>query len=91
VELTCAVLPVDEILGGRQTFLIDGRQRDVATAGVLDSLRAVGLRPRMDLTTGTELLSKFRVLWIELALGFLFGAEVIEIAEELVEGLNPSF
>jgi hypothetical protein len=42
----------------------------------------------MQHASGTEILSELRVLRIVLVLRFLFGIEVVEIAEEFVEAVQ---
>ena len=56
-------------------------------AGVLDLLRAVGLRPAVDHAARAEALLEGRVLGVVLVLGLLLGVQVVEVAEELVEAV----
>src|SRR5262249_48381329 len=73
---------VDELLCGTEELFIDRRHAsDVERAGILDT----PVRVRVDDASRTVLLSELRILRIEVPLGFLFGVQVIEIAEELVE------
>src|ERR1700761_1597230 len=77
-------LTADEVLRRPQELLIHGGHAcDIQWTGVFDL--AVGRR--LDDAARPILLPESRVLRIEIAFRLLFGVEMIEIAEELVEAV----
>ena len=57
-------------------------------AGVLDCLSALAVGFAFQYSARTELLLELRVLGIVRILGLLFGVEMIEVAEELIESMQ---
>ena len=85
----CVVLTADEIRCGVAELLVDGLHPFLGQRpGVLDALGAVRVGPGVQNPARPELLPKRRVLRIVRQLGFLFGVEVIQVAEELVEAVH---
>src|SRR5690606_32537171 len=83
-RLVGLVLAVDEVLGGREKLLVDGLHAlGVERAGILD----LAIREGMDDAPGPVFLPEFWILRIEIAFRLLFGVQVVEIAEELVEAV----
>src|SRR5262249_13633802 len=79
------MLAVYEILGGREKFLVDRLHAlRGQRAGVLDL--AVGVA--MQHATWSKTLAEIRIFRIVRVLRLLFGVEVIEVAEELVEAVR---
>ena len=81
---------VDEGEGMVRHLFIDGLHALLGErTGILDLLSALAVRPGVQHAPGTEALLEGRVLRIvRVLLGFLFGVEVVEIAEELVEAVR---
>ena len=82
-------LALDEVLGGGDGFVVDGLHALLGQrAGVLDLLAALAVGPGLKHATRAEFLAELRVLWIVQVLRLLFGVQVIEVAEELVEAVH---
>ena len=75
-----------------QDLLVDGLHPFTGQrAGVLDALRSVAVRPRVDDAARAEGLAEVREVGlgrIVLVLGFLLRVEVVQVAEELVEAVH---
>ena len=83
------MLAFDEIDCGVTEFFVDGLHPLLGQrAGVFDALGAVAVGPGVQDTAGAELLAEFRVFGIVGFFGLLFGVEVIQVAEELVEAVH---
>ena len=83
------VLALDEIDCGVAEFVVAGFHPLLGQrAGVLDALGAVAVGPGVQHAAGPELLPELRILRIVGQFGFLFGVEVIQVAEELVEAVH---
>jgi hypothetical protein len=66
-------------------LLVDGRHaRDAERPGVLDAAVGIGV----DHAARAVLLLELRILRVVVALGLLFGIQVIKVAEELVEAVR---
>ena len=77
-------LALDEVLAGREEFLVDGLHAlGVERTGVLDLAIGVG----MDHAAGAILLLELRIFRIEISFGFLLGIQVIEVAKEFIESV----
>ena len=87
-----APCPVMKSIAAAQELVVDGLHALLGErAGVLDPLRAVGVGPRVDDPAGPEALLEVREvlgLGVVVELGLLFGVEVVEVAEELVEAVR---
>jgi len=83
------VYQVDRLhsLSGQRAGVLDGLLTDLAKAWVDGWIVDIG-GLASDHTARTELGAEFGVLWIIGVLGFFFGIEVIEIAEEFVEAMH---
>ena len=76
--------PVHEIKRKLGDFFIDGfHTLHVQRAGILDLAVCDGMND----TPGAEFLGEFRILWVILIFRFVFGVQVIQIPEELVESV----
>jgi hypothetical protein len=83
------VLVLDEIDCGVAEFAVTGFHPLLGErAGVLDALGAVAVGPGVQHTAGPELLAELRILRVVRQFRFLFGVEVIQVAEELVEAVH---
>jgi len=83
------VLARDEIYCGVAEFAVTGFHPLLGErAGVLDALGAVAVGPGVQHAAGPELLAELGILWVVRQFGFLFGVEVIQVAEELVEAVH---
>jgi hypothetical protein len=100
-RLSGLVLPVDEAhrgsqellvhrfhaLGAEWTCVLDLLLTDPSKAGVLGGIVDLG-GEGLEHATRPELCEERRVLRVVHVLWFIFGVEVVEIAEELVEAVN---
>ena len=83
------VLATDEVHRGVAELFVAGLHPLLGQrAGVLDALGAVGVGPRVQHAARPVLLPEGWVFRIVGQLGFLFGVEVIQVAEELVEAVH---
>ena len=83
------VLALDEIDCGVAEFAVAGFHPLLGErAGVFDALGAVAVGPGVQHAAGPEFLAELRILRIVRQFGFLFGVEVIQVAEELVEAVH---
>ena len=83
------VLALDEIDCGILEFAVAGFHPLLGErAGILDTLGAVAVGPGVQHAARPEPLAEFGILGIVRLFGFLFGVEVVQVAEELVEAVH---
>ena len=86
------VLATDEVDRRLGDLVVDGLHALLGQRpGVLDPLRAVLVRPRVQDAAGAEALAELREVggrWVVGQLRLLLGVEVVEVAEELVEAVG---
>ena len=83
------MLALDEIDCGVAEFAVAGFHPLLGErAGVLDALGAVAVGPGVQHAARPEPLAELRILRIVRLFGFLFGVEVIQVAEELVKAVH---
>src|SRR5262245_54716273 len=91
-RLAARLLALDEVDGAGQELVVDrlhtlARER----AGVVDPLRAVRIRPRVQHAPGPVLLSEAGEVLLRRVvaqLRLLLGVQVVEVAEELIEAVH---
>ena len=85
------LLAADEVDRRVGDLVVDGLHPLLGQrTGVLDPLGPILIRPTVKDATGAEPLPELREIrrrWVVGQLGFLFGVEVVEVAEELVEAV----